>query len=260
MNETSGAADGFVETLEHRRFAEFCDACRDCRYIGLCHGPPGVGKTLSARRYSEADRLAALPFPQNLSLRELEQWSPQSTVLHTASVVNSPGLVERSIAALRGQLHGMLPEPLRREEEAATLAARERERELTRQWRENLPRDWSVSPPPKPPPPSLSSWERQEHYQERRRGISDPTRLVIIDEADRFRMASLEAARAVFDQGGIGLVLIGMPGMEKRLARYPQFYSRIGFVHTFRALGAAEVRSLPFQGMGSVRDGAAAPQ
>ena len=65
--------------------------------------------------------------------------------------------------------------------------------------------------------------------------VPDPASRLIIDEADRLKVAGLEQARSIFDLGGIGMVPIGMPGIDKHLARYPRFYSDIGFVHEFRA-------------------------
>lgn len=232
---TNSHQQPLVETLEHRRFAEFCDACRRYRYIGLCYGPPGVGKTLSARTYRRWDKV-----------KQSDRWSSGlvetsmfDTVFYTPNVVNAPGNISSGIRFARDTLKDLARRPLRLEAEQQLDAIRRRDEEheaelLTKH-------DWFSEPFPKLEP-TYGDVAREFGLRDLR--IPDPTALILIDEADRLRMASLEQVRAIFDASEVGIVLIGMPGVEKRLARYAQFYSRIGFVHEFRPLGTTEIRRL----------------
>lgn len=217
------SAETFLETKEYRRFAEFCDACRQHRYIGLCHGFPGVGKTLSALQYAKWHLLppyfahrfylnyrpsymewSAKKHLAEILLKNPVQLPPEiltcQTILYTPEVMNTPKRVVDEIRIVRLVLSCVV--------HAAKYGV-----------------------PQESPEEIAFRWE-----------APDPTSLIIIDEADRMKTATLEQIRDIYDHGDVGVVLIGMPGLEKRLSRYPQLYSRIGFVHEFRSLNAEESR------------------
>ena len=74
--------------------------------------------------------------------------------------------------------------------------------------------------------------------------VEDRTELVIIDEAQFLKNTALEQLRYIYDQGDFGLVLMGMPGLDKILSRYRQFYSRVGRLHYYKPLTQQPVREL----------------
>jgi DNA transposition AAA+ family ATPase len=232
---TTNSGPTFIETLEYRRFVEFCDACRRDRYIGLCFGPPGIGKTLSAWHYSRAELIV----PLDRWSAEARDQKPIDTVLYTTSVINSPSRVEVELHRAREILSNIATRAIRTEARQKLDAMRIRDENWRKENRED-----PTYVPAQPPPFTPTYFQTFEEYEAKKRAIPDPTSLIVVDEADRLSMPSLEQLRSVFDQTGFGMVLIGMPGLEKRAARYPQFFSRIGFVHEFRALAAAEVQTL----------------
>lgn len=213
-----GPVHDFVETKEHRRFAEFCEACRRDRYIGVCYGAPGVGKTVSANRHTRwnevmaADRQSMAGAPQPLP----PELVGAAAILWTPTLWATPQQVSQEVTSRRyplqrlAQLHRFAESPPEVDLELYDTAHEAR---------------------------ILSSLLSSVK-------VDDPTDLLVIDEADRLKAQALEQVRDLYDRWDIGVVLIGMPGLEKRLSRYAQLYSRVGFVHAFRALGEAETRQL----------------
>ena len=115
MSASTAISDVFVETLEHRRFVEFCDACCQYRYIGLCYGRPGVGKTVSARRYAHWDVLEKVDV-YRITDSELQALDTPTTVFYTPGVINTPRSISDEIQRWRSRLRSIVLEPLGRAE------------------------------------------------------------------------------------------------------------------------------------------------
>ena len=163
---------GFIETTQYYQFVEQCEACKEYHDMGVCYGDAGVGKTLSACRYT--------------------QW-------------------EQIKRVLAGDLDGAAQVPSLKMASSLTLPAAVREARYPRIGYPVVPLEWS---------------------------------LLLIDEADRLKPMALEVLRDLFDRSQMGVVLIGMSGLERRLKRYPQFYSRVGFLHEFCTLGVEDLREI----------------
>jgi len=192
----------FLVTQEHRRFTEFTDTVRSHRYIGVCWGPPGVGKTLSARHYAGSDDWArwqhdlaigaeAGPVPDRVLRARAAVWTP--TVCASTREVDQalPRACQQISYAVDYHQHGNVDPFVHTDSAGSAL-----------------------------------------------------TELLIVDEADRLKATGLEQVRDYYDQHRLGVILIGMPGIEKRLARYPQLYSRIGFAHEYRPLTSDELTAV----------------
>jgi hypothetical protein len=161
------------------------------------------------------------------------------TIFYTTSVINTPSRLASDIDRAREKVTAIALRPIRREAAAVLEAIRLRDEAKRREILDTPGRSPCDRPPVDP-----TYFQTFEFYEERKRAVSDPTTLIVVDEADRLQMNSLEQMRSIFDEGELGMVLIGMPGIEKRIARFPQFYSRIGFVHEFRPLDSLEMQSL----------------
>jgi hypothetical protein len=239
----SSLPSDFVVTNEHRRFAEFCDACRRYRYIGLCYGAAGVGKTLSALQYANGVRLDTPSSSGPGSEAEWAVGAVSTTVFYTPTVVNAPRRIEQDLQIQRHQLRMLAVEVWLQDQRAQYQARKQDEALMPPKRIESAARKngkvvqiYESAVAPRAPFGAT--------YAQQRETMLDPTDLIIIDEADRLKTASLEQVRDIFDHSDLGMVLIGMPGLEKRLARYAQLYSRVGFVHAFRPLSTAQVRDL----------------
>ena len=187
----------FIVTKEYRRFAEFCDACLREQYIGLCYGSPGVGKTLSARYYTQWFFLEQRLQPHLPYAPLLPELIDCDKLFYTAPVSGPPRLIRENIRSLRVELGRFNSE---------------------------------FSFPGQQDVPAYA--------------VADRCKLIIVDETERLSLTAIDQLREIYDRGGLGLIFIGMPGLEKKLSRYPQLYSRIGFAHNYRALSKEEMRFL----------------
>lgn len=93
---------GFVISREYDMFADFCDAVRRYRWLAVCTGEPGVGKTTYAERYTMWDVISP-DFPLYAYSREPPPEAASCPgVYYRAQVTNTPKQLTAEIERRRG--------------------------------------------------------------------------------------------------------------------------------------------------------------
>jgi DNA transposition AAA+ family ATPase len=200
-----------------------CDACRRTRVVGLGYGSPGTGKTESAKQYAQWSLFK--PFlPEPLitftGRTTADGLYPYRPLTFTSAPLEAP-LQECRTVLYTPPVSASVA---RLEKEVLTLFAAF----------------------------SYLVEAANQHHQGREeflvtRRFSHLIELLIVDEANRLKDAGLELMRDFADRGEFGLVLLGMPGLEKRLMRAPQLYSRIGFAQEIEPLSDEETRDFLYK-------------
>jgi DNA transposition AAA+ family ATPase len=219
MSDQNGpGSTTFVQTKSYRLFTELCDVCRGARSIGLGYGPPGTGKTESARYYALWSQIEPL-LPQPLITFTGRNTGDSLYPYRPLTFASVP--MEVPIQQCRTVFYTppVSASPGRIEKEVLALFAAF---------------SYLVEE-------ALQQHQGKEDFLVARRSTA-VIELLIVDEANRLKDAGLEQIRDIYDRGRFGLVLLGMLGLEKRLARAPQLYSRIGFAHEMAPLSEEETR------------------
>lgn len=200
---------GFASTGEHRRFVEFCEDRRRYCDVGVCVGTPGIGKTFSARKYAMWEALE--PFLDRHAY--VEKPPPEVASCHAVYYTVQPAHTPKSITLEIERKRGLLS------------------------WMVDTARSYGGDPGNGGPAASADNAGGLV-------GVEDRTELLIVDEAQFLKNNALEQLRNLYDRDCFGLVLIGMPGLDRTLTRYQQLYSRIGFLYRYKSLDAARVRDI----------------
>lgn len=188
----------FIVTQQHRKFIEFCDACRKERCIGVCTGRAGVGKTWSALAYTRWDLIAPTCSGLPIYLPPGPEVAGLRSVFYAPEPETTPKGIKSEIGLAQRQLNLAVVEAEGRNKAKADYAA---------------------------------SWQPVNYVE-----------LLVVDEADCLTKRSLEQLRFTYDRLSFGMVLIGMPGLDKILARFPQLYSRVGLPFDFGRLSKDDIQ------------------